>query len=520
MTKKATRTHARNPLYFMLKLYLGVRNREFYCPSLVRQFLFGFLRWNIGIACYVFSFISGINPRFRWFNNRSSRQADRKRNELIRKLDGRIRSTAGGSKLYTGSLSPGCLHCIEGDWACNFINRLCNRDCFFCKRSHSLVREELEPETWGFFFPDPTAHLNYLRTFHIKGVSFSGGEPLLVKERLLHHMAAVRDELGDSVYIWMYTNGDLLDSSALEELRNAGLDEIRINIAASEYDLSPARMAREYIRTVTVEIPCIPEDHQKLKALLPEIRKAGVDFLNIHQLSVEEQNCRELMRHKYHFTGDYPGITVYESEICALKLLLHAVENGIDLPVNYCTSPYKHRFQGRGYRKQRASAFPRAFEELTATGHLRRLSVSSSSRQIHELVSKLHENSIDSRLWNLEEDEASISLHSSLLQKIEWPGSDVTITYFKPGVAPGEGSSRLNAGNLKPDNKIVFRGPGLNQPLMDLWGRLYIAGEDQESALRDFYSRRDPQDPMLKNPDVVLRMSEYEIQKQGFPKIV
>ncbi len=292
---RKNRMHRINPLFALLRFYLRVRTREFHAKTVSGKTALRILRRLAGWACFVYPPLTGTVPRFRWFSAKAAREAEGKRNELLDRLSGLVSTAAGGSKLHTGPLSPGCTHCIEGDWACNFINRLCNRDCFFCKRSHRMLKEEPEPETSGYSFTHTSEHICYLKTFNIRGVSFSGGEPLLVRDRLLEHVRAVRREFGDSMHIWMYTNGDLADDDVLRQLQQAGLDEIRFNIAAREYDLSPVILAKKYIPVVTVEIPCIPEDLEKLKSLLPVMEKEGVNFLNIHQLSVEEQNCRELI---------------------------------------------------------------------------------------------------------------------------------------------------------------------------------------------------------------------------------
>ncbi len=512
--------HRINPLFSLLKLYVKIRGEEFHSKSAARKSALFIFRILLGWACHTYPLFLGIKPSFRWFSDKKAGEAEINRNNLLEKLSGKVRSTAGGSKLYTGFLSRGCLHCIEGDWACNFINRLCNRDCFFCKRSHRIIREEPEAETWGFFFPDPSAHITYLKTFNIGGVSFSGGEPLLVRARLLEHLKAVRKEFGDSVYIWMYTNGDLVDREILEQLRDAGLQEIRFNIAAREYDLDPAVLAKKFIPVVTVEIPCIPEDHEQLKALLPVMEEAGIDFLNIHQLTVEEQNCRDLIHRDYHFTGFYPGISVFESEICALKLLLYACDSGTKLPVNYCSSAYKQRYQGRGFRKQRASAFPRGYEELTDTGYRRRISVSAPREKIQEMSANIVENTPDRSLWKTSEDGDRITLHSSLVSNINWACSTVDLTYLNPGVAPGPGSNRLDAGNLKENNIIVSETRGLDHSLFDLWFRLYISQEDQMSTLGKFSALSGKDTAYLKNQEAILKMAPYELQKLGFPGII
>jgi pyruvate formate-lyase activating enzyme-like uncharacterized protein len=507
-----------NPLFALLKLYMWVRSKEFLAEARFKKKILSCSRFMLGSASAAFPLLLGIKPHFKWFSARAAREASKTRDDLLDQLSGRVGSTAEGSKLYTGSLSGGCLHCIEGDWACNFINRLCNRECFFCKRSHRVIREEPEAETWGFFFPDPRAHISYLKKFNIGGVSFSGGEPLLVRERLLEHISAVRKEFRDSVYIWMYTNGDLVNRKILEELRGAGLKEIRFNIAAREYDLAPAILAKEFIPVVTVEIPCIPDEYERLKTLLPVMQGAGIDFLNIHQLTVEEQNCRDLVRRAYHFTGLDSGISVYESEISALRLLLHACNKGISLPINYCSSIYKQRFQGRGFRKQRACAFPLAYEELTDTAYLRRISVSAPREKIREMESKLMKNSPEGLLWKTSRNEDQIILHSSLVSNIDWADSTVEITYLKPGVSPGEGSDLLEADNLKENKTIVFKTSGLDKILFDLWFSLYIKKENPGTAGVGEAGTAGQGQRQLQ--DEIFKINPYEIQEQGFPEII
>lgn len=83
-----------------------------------------------------------------------------------------------------------------------------------------------------------------MKTFNIKGVGFSGGEPLLVGDRLLAHISAIRQELGESIYLWMYTNGDMVNREVLQKLRAAGLDEIRFDLSARSYNLDPVILAK------------------------------------------------------------------------------------------------------------------------------------------------------------------------------------------------------------------------------------------------------------------------------------
>ncbi len=44
------------------------------------------------------------------------------------------------------------------------------------------------------------------------------------------------------MHVWLYTNGTLATVDILTQLRDAGLDEIRFDIGATDYNLGMIRM--------------------------------------------------------------------------------------------------------------------------------------------------------------------------------------------------------------------------------------------------------------------------------------
>ncbi len=180
-------------------------------------------------------------------------EANRLRDDLLARLQRKkVRHSANGSKLYTGELSPGC-------WSCVYLTKQCTADCFFCPSDPGS--ETSIPRANRLPLPGLDAYLAFLRHFRFRGASFSGGEPFLRFEELVTWIARIKREFGAGIYLWVYTNGDLVDEGKLKDLHRAGLDEIRINIRARDYRLAPVILAREMIETVTVEIPTIPEDY-------------------------------------------------------------------------------------------------------------------------------------------------------------------------------------------------------------------------------------------------------------------
>lgn len=302
-----------------------------------------------------------------------ARAATTRRAERIEALARRgVDVACGGSKLHYGELSPGCRSCGDGTWSCMFINALCSANCFFCPQNRDAT-EESPSAAEGIGFDDPDGYIRYLERFGFRGVGFSGGEPLLALDKLLLLIRRIKQHFGDAMYVWMYTNGDLLDSTAATSLEYAGLDEIRFNISASGYDLDRVELACRLMRAVTVEIPAIPEDGDHVKDCLREMHAMGVRYANLHQLGATKHNHESLAARGYSFVGSFlHDPVVLESELTALELLQYAADHGLRTGVNYCSKIYKVRYQGLAHRRRAARHAVDEGERITEAGYIAR----------------------------------------------------------------------------------------------------------------------------------------------------
>ena len=70
-------------------------------------------------------------------------------------------------------------------------------------------------------FDNAEDYVDYLEKFKFKGVGFSGGEPFLQYEKVLTYIRKIRERLGKGIYIWLYTNGDLVDKNKLNALKDS-----------------------------------------------------------------------------------------------------------------------------------------------------------------------------------------------------------------------------------------------------------------------------------------------------------
>lgn len=295
--------------------------------------------------------------------------ANAERRELLQWLEQYAAFGYSGTKVDCNSLSPGCRHCGDGGWSCLFVNGRCNGQCFYCPTAQD---DDGPPVTNGLVFTDPDEYADYVATFGFSGVSISGGEPLLTPDLAITFLQAVRNRCGDNIHLWLYTNGTMLTADLCHKLKDAGLDEIRFDLGAVRYHLKKLRLAVGCIPTVTVEIPAVPEDEELLKLKMVEMAEAGVKHLNLHQMRLTPYNFGPLTARGYIFLHG-EKVTLLESELCALRMVRFGLEQGIPLPVNYCSFIYKRRFQLAASRRRAALSICNSGETVTEPGFLRTL---------------------------------------------------------------------------------------------------------------------------------------------------
>ena len=359
--------------------------------------------------------------------------ASRRRSKLLEALAGELHAACGGSKLFTGQLSPGCRICSEGRWSCLFINGRCNKSCFYCPGSQD---ETGLPTTNNLDFHSPADYAGYLEQFDFCGMSLSGGEPLLTPGRSLAFLRAAKNRFGDRLHTWLYSNGSLVTVDILKSLRDAGLNEIRFDIGAVGYSLEKPAMAAGIIPTVTIEIPAVPEEGERLKSLLPAMADAGVDHLNLHQLRLTPYNHRHFLERNYTcLHGE--KVTILESELTALELMLHSIDRKLALPVNYCSFVYKNRYQKAAARSRGATLLARPYEELTQAGYLRTLLLSGEPVHLAGIAGGLAERQLPSDSWALTASGGQLYFSRELWSAIDFSGCRLTVSYASTPVLKG-----------------------------------------------------------------------------------
>ena len=309
-----------------------------------------------------FSDFNGI----KWLNPYHNRKLLEKRKDLLAEVGEYM--LFKDTKPYHKGISEGCMLCGSGRWSCLFITGKCNASCFYCPAPQ--LTDEI-PVSQNITFETPEAYAEYVDYFQFKGVSFSGGEPLLFFDRTLNYLKQIRKVCDPGIYIWMYTNGILADEEKFRRLAEAGLNEVRFDIGATGFRTDRIKDAIGIIPQITIEIPAIPEQKDKLKQLLPEIIQSGVTNINLHQLRLTRYNAPKLLKRNYSFIHAEQPI-VAESEIAALEILSYVKNNNFDIGVNYCSFHFKNRFQKAGFRRQVAGVLADPDDIITEKGFIRK----------------------------------------------------------------------------------------------------------------------------------------------------
>ncbi len=371
-----------------------------------------------------------ISSSFRWVTPAQAEEASRERREILSGLNDKVTIGFCGTKLDCKNLSPGCILCGAGGWSCLFVNGLCNGRCFYCpaeQKSRSI------PMTAGLEFENPQDYVDYIEKLGIRGVGLTGGEPFLTFERTLSFAARIKRRFGDGIYLWIYTNGSAVTEEGLRKLKAAGLDEIRFDLSAFDYDTSKLPLAAGIIGTVTVEIPAIPDHLERLKGLVKRLPGLGVKHLNLHQLRVTPHNCRNLLERGYTFLHG-EKVTVLESELTALRILRFSKEEDLGIPINYCSFAYRSRFQGRGQRMRLAKLVTKPFEDVTASGAIRGLIVKGKKEDIDRVEGLLKEAGADQKEWL--RDSGGIHMKASPWRDLPAGVRPKHVTYHIPLVLP------------------------------------------------------------------------------------
>ncbi len=272
-----------------------------------------------------------------------------------------------------GELPEGCKLCITGEKLVVFVSGLCPRNCFYCTLSE---KRKGVNSSWANEQPVNCDEdmLNEARLCHAKGAGITGGEPLLpaTVRKTLHYIALLKKTFGKEFQTHLYTSGIGMNESVLQQLEDAGLDEIRFHLdiehEANWKILLPA-LAHKF--DVGVEIPCIPGTFEVLKKMALFLESRNVKFLNLNEFEFSEQQYNEMQKRGF-VIADGALKQAKGSRELAQKILSFAAKECKTLSVHFCPSMLKDVYQYTNRIKRRATSIKKPFETVTEEGLLKK----------------------------------------------------------------------------------------------------------------------------------------------------
>lgn len=332
-----------------------------------------------------------------------------------------------GQTVRLGDLSPGCAACKAGQWDCIFATMDCNLNCDFCLKPEGLAL----PPMFSALGDDLDLLCRRYEQAGVTGVSFSGGEPFLYPEPVLRWISVLRSRM-PGIYLWAYTNGIPLDPALLGRLAEAGLDELRFNLAASGYaDQGVHALLKEACRripAVAVEVPAVPEQEHLIMASLQSWIDAGVKYLNLHELIHEEGS------NSFGMQGARAPCVMPDGHPCQVNpesaALIQAVfqkvsSEKLPLAVNGCGMPGK-ACQMKGRRRMLSRFTLRPHERLCRDG----TAESACLFRDHE-VEWLHPDGLEARKA-ARKGWSSATMRRLLPLDLRQPGQWISLA-FNPG---------------------------------------------------------------------------------------
>jgi pyruvate formate-lyase activating enzyme-like uncharacterized protein len=289
----------------------------------------------------------------------------------------------GASQKYAGSqhigvLPLGCIQCREGAKMVLFITGLCDKECFYCPVSRDkMYRDVVYANERAVHIGDWDAIIDEANLIGAKGAGITGGDPMVVPDRVVDLCKLMKAEFGPEFHLHLYTSC-AFDTKWIAKMKEAGLDEIRFHPELREYKDMDNSWHHDAIAeaikvglTTNVEIPAVPGKEADILALCEYLERVGAEGLNMNELEFSDPNIASLKRFGYKPLND-ESQCVEGSRPTALAVLDEWRTNHSDskFTVHFCSSPYKDAIQLMQRLRRRAERTARPFEEQTEEGTL------------------------------------------------------------------------------------------------------------------------------------------------------
>lgn len=250
--------------------------------------------------------------------------------------------------LYVGDdtkFPRGCVSCLLGTGlsAVRKTNK-CNVECKFCYNYGEL--DNIPPIGEGMWEIGGTKFyekdIDLLLSIHKKptGIAYVYLEPFMEIEK---YYGIIKKFNEAGVYQHLYTNGTLATEETLKALGEAGLNEIRFNLGASNCSdkvIKNIGIAKKYIKNVGIETPMTPEFFEVFFKKKQAILDTKLDFINCAELHLNENNIDNYEGENMYISRQGYVSPIWSREL-TLKFMKLADEENWDLVVHDCSNHTK-----------------------------------------------------------------------------------------------------------------------------------------------------------------------------------
>ena len=236
----------------------------------------------------------------------------------------------------------GCRSCLLGTGlsAIRKTNK-CNLECKFCYNYGEL--DAIHPVGEGMWEIGGTKYyekdLDLLLSIYEKptGISYVYLEPFMEIEE---YYSIIKKFKAAGIHQHLYTNGTLATEETLKALGEAGLDEIRFNLGASNCAgkvIENIGLAKKYIKKVGIETPMTPEFYAAFFKKKQAIFATHLDFINCAELHLNENNINNYYGENMYICRQGYVSPIWSREL-TLKFMKIADEEKWDLAVHDCSN--------------------------------------------------------------------------------------------------------------------------------------------------------------------------------------
>lgn len=239
----------------------------------------------------------------------------------------------------------GCRSCLMGTGlsAIRKTNK-CNIECKFCYNYGEL--DDQPPVGEGMWEIGGTKFyeedIDLLLSIHNKptGVCYVYLEPFMEIEK---YYPIIKKFSNAGIHQHLYTNGLLATEEKLKALGEAGLNEIRFNLGASNCSdkvIKNIGIAKKYIKKVGIETPMTPEFFESFLKKKEEIFETNIDFINCAELHLNENNIDNYSGENMYISRHGYISPIWSREL-TLKLMKIADDEKWDIAVHDCSNHTK-----------------------------------------------------------------------------------------------------------------------------------------------------------------------------------